>query len=237
MTIDTGGIAGGSSLSQFSDAMGANSLGKDAFLQLLVTQLQNQDPLQPMDNTEFVAQLAQFSSVEQLTSVNDQLTAVQLGLISSSNLQAAGLVGKEITSRGDQFSYDGTGGTDLSFELAGEATGGEIRIYDEFGGLVRTIELGSQPSGTVTVPWDGRTDSGTEAGAGRYRIEIEATDADDNPVEASTLSTGIATGIFFDQGVAELEVDGTRVRLGDIVSVNDPDNAPAGGAGAEAEEE
>jgi flagellar basal-body rod modification protein FlgD len=237
MTIETSGVAGGAALSQFSDAMGANSLGKDAFLQLLVTQLQNQDPLQPMDNTEFVAQLAQFSSLEQLTSVNDQLSSVQLGLISSSNLQAAGLVGKEVTSRGDQFSYDGTGGTDLGFELSGEATGGEIRIYDEFGGLVRTIDLGAQPAGTVSVNWDGRTDSGTSAGAGRYRMEIEAHDAEDGSVEASTLSTGVVTGIFFDQGVAELEVEGTRVRLGDVVSISEPDTAPAGEAGAATEDE
>lgn len=212
--------------SQMSDALQDSSLGKEDFLRLLVTQLQNQDPLQPMENTQFVAQLAQFSSLEQLTNMNDQLAGVQLGQLSQSNLQAAALVGQEITARGDHFVYDGTGGTDMEFELAGDVTSGEIRIYDEYGGLVQTLDIGEQEAGMVTEHWDGQTSAGTTAGAGRYRVEIEAFDADENPVDVSTMFTGTVTGIFFDRGMTELEVDGSRVRLGDIVSIGVESNAP-----------
>lgn len=233
MTIGALGGVNEAAQSQFSDAIDSNSLGKQDFLQLLVTQLQNQDPLQPMENTEFVAQLAQFSSLEQLTNVNDQLAGVQMGQISISNLQATDLVGQEITARGDHFNYDGTGGTDLSFELGEDAVGGEVSIYDEYGGLVTTIELGAQDAGLSSVHWDGRTDSGTMAGAGRYSMEITAHDAEDNPVDVSTFFTGEVTGIFFDQGLTELEVEGSRVRLGDIVSIGSPDDDESSDIGEE----
>ena len=80
---------------------------------------------------------------------------------------------------------------------------------------------------------DQRNVLSTSAGAGRYRIEIQAYDADDNPIEVSTLSTGTVTGIYFDRGLAELEVEGSRVRLGDIVSVGAPSNASPDDGGAE----
>jgi flagellar basal-body rod modification protein FlgD len=237
MTISALGGVNEAAQSQFSDALQTSSLGKEDFLRLLVTQLQNQDPLQPMENTEFVAQLAQFSSLEQLTNVNEQLTGVQLGQISMSNLQAADLVGQEITARGDHFTYDGNGGADLSFELDGDVAGGEVAIYDEFGGLVRTIDLGEQDAGLSSVHWDGRTDSGTLAGSGRYRMEVTAHDAEDNPVNVSTLFTGEVTGIFFDEGLTELEVEGSRVRLGDIVSVGSPSTPPDDGESSDMGEE
>lgn len=233
MTIGALGGVNEAAQSQFSDALQNESLGKEDFLQLLVTQLQNQDPLQPMENTEFVAQLAQFSSLEQLSNVNEQLSGVQMGQMNLSNLQATDLVGQQITARGDHFTYDGTGGTDLSFELGGEAAGGEVAIYDEYGGLVTTIDLGQQDAGVSSVTWDGHTDSGTMAGAGRYSMEITAHDAEDNPVDVSTLFSGEVTGIYFDQGLTELEVEGSRVRLGDIVSIGSADEDGASDTGEE----
>lgn len=203
-------------------AQAQQSLGKDDFLRLLVAQLNNQDPLQPMDNTEFVAQLAQFSSLEQLVNVSDGLAMVQLAELSSGNVQAASLVGKEITAAGNGFTYSGTGEQDLSFDLAGLAETVTVRIVDEGGATVRTMELGRQDSGTVSFSWDGRTDAGVAAGPGQYSLEIEAHDSDGGSVEATTTLRGIATGIFFDQGYAELEVGGTRVRLGDVIAITEP---------------
>jgi len=235
MTIDEVGASNGTAGSQFYDAMQSNSLGKDDFLRLLVTQLQNQDPLQPMENTEFVAQLAQFSSLEQLTNIGDQLGLVQLGQMSVSNMQAASLVGREITASGNTFEYDGTGGIDLDFELSGDAERIEITIFDEHGGEIRNMEVGPRASGTISEFWDGRTDGDTLAGAGNYRMEIQAFDGEDNPVETNTLFTGTVTGIFFDRGYAELEVDGARIRLGDIVSIGNPTESDAGEEGGREE--
>jgi flagellar basal-body rod modification protein FlgD len=237
MTINPTGLVGGLTQSQNSDAIPQKDLGKDDFLKLLVTQLQNQDPLQPMQNTEFVAQLAQFSSLEQLTNMNEQISLVQLAQLSTSNIQAAGLVGQEVTAEGDTFSYDGIGGEDLVFNLAKPAAGGEVTIYDEYGGRVQTIEFGPQEQGEVSLNWDGRTDSGTMAGAGRYRMEVKAHDHDDNPVEANTFFTGTVTGIFFDGGLSELEVEGSRVRLGEIVSISRPSTSDDGGPAADGREE
>lgn len=237
MTINGLGASDVTSESQFHDALQSSSLGKDDFLRLLVTQLQHQDPLQPMQNTEFVAQLAQFSSLEQLNNIGDQLSLVQMGQMSVSNMQAAALVGREITAHGDTFQYDGSGGIDLDFELSSDAARVEVVVVDEFGGEVRTLDLGERSAGVVTERWDGRTDGGTFAGGGRYRMEIRAYDEADEPIETSTMFTGTVTGIFFDRGYAELEVDGARVRLGDVVSIGTPTGPRAAGEDGDAPEE
>jgi len=215
------GTVGGQQTSSLFSSTEQTSMGKEDFLRLLVAQLENQDPLKPMENTEFVAQLAQFSSLEQLVTVSDGMTGLQMAQMGMSNLQAAELVGQNVMANGDTFNYDGSGGTDLGFDLGADASNVTVTIRDEAGGIMRTIELGENASGPTTLNWDGLTDSGTAAAGGRYTMEITAEDVAGNPIEASTRVTGEVTGVYYDTGIAELEIDGVRIRLGDIVSVSD----------------
>src|SRR5262249_20733735 len=128
---------------------------------LLVAQLKNQDPLAPQDNTQFVAQLAQFSSVEQSMSMNDKLDLLSQQMVGLGNAGNVDLVGKQITARGNFITTDGSGsGAPLSFTLGGAAGSAKVGITDQSGRTVRTIEVGAHAAGLVKIQWDGRDDNG-----------------------------------------------------------------------------
>jgi len=149
---------------------GSQSLGKDAFLQLLVTQLKNQNPLDPQDNTAFVAQLAQFSSLEGITSLNDTVNSLSGGLQSSQALQASSLVGRSVivqTSEAyvDPASAKPFNGTVVVNEADTKPT---ITITDADGEVVRTLDLGVQKAGNVDFTWDGKDADGVLLEKGSY---------------------------------------------------------------------
>ena len=140
-------------LSSLTSASGTN-LGRDEFLQLLVTQLSNQDPLNPMDGQEFAAQLAQFSSLEQLISINE--TMIQSGEINGLLAQsvnsgvAADLIGKTIEAEGNEFHFNGEDATTLRFELGSAASEVQVEVYNPAGQLIRTESLSNLDSGEHT---------------------------------------------------------------------------------------
>jgi flagellar basal-body rod modification protein FlgD len=135
-------------------------IGKDVFMKMLLAQLKNQDPLNPLDGTDFAAQLAQFSSLEQLTNVSSQLESLSGNISAMNNSQMAGLIGCGVTSDGNQILADGTQKT-LSYTLPEDAVKGNVNIYDESGALVKTLEFGTQAAGTNSVTWDSSGLSGT----------------------------------------------------------------------------
>ena len=149
---------------------GSSSLGKDAFLQLLVTQLKNQNPLDPQDNTAFVAQLAQFSSLEGITSLNESVTAITGGLQSSQALQASSLVGRSVIVQTGEALVDPASekpfnGTVVVKDANSSPT---IKITDADGVVVRTLEMGAQKAGNVDFTWDGKNDDGELMPKGNY---------------------------------------------------------------------
>ena len=117
-------------------AVEKESLGKDDFLKMLVAQLQNQDPLNPLDGTDFTAQLAQFSSLEQLDNMNSQLNVIGLYQSSLNNSQSVGLIGQQITANGNSVMVEGPA-TILSYDLSGNTDTVSVKIYDQEGSLVR----------------------------------------------------------------------------------------------------
>ena len=162
--------------SKNSDSTGAagSALGKDAFLQLLVTQMQNQNPLDPQENGEFVAQLAQFSSLESMQSLNDAVTYIAAGLQSSQALQASSLVGRNVIVQTDKAVVDTSKDMKGSVNLTSSSTATSVGIYDKDDKLVRTIELGTQKSGSIDFTWDGLNDDGEAAAAGTYTFKATA---------------------------------------------------------------
>ena len=149
-------------------ATGNQALGKDAFLQLLVTQLKNQNPLSPQDNGAFVAQLAQFSSLEGINTLNDSVNAISSSFSSSQALQASSLVGRSIITQTDKAMVDTSKSMTGSVAVTAATGNVSVKITDKDGNVVRTIDMGAQSAGNSSFIWDGKNDKGEVAPAGTY---------------------------------------------------------------------
>jgi flagellar basal-body rod modification protein FlgD len=193
-------------------------LGREAFLELLIGQLTNQDPLSPMQDHEFVAQLATFSSLEQLESINDGMQASLLMNQSVNNSLATNLIGKEVLVAGDSVKLPAEGDVSFQVQLAQDASV-TIRITDESGQVVREIQKGSLSDGSNDVAWDGKTSEGVRAEAGEYNVEIVATDANGVDVAAQLRVRARVDGVRFHEGSGFLLVNGEEVALSSIVEV------------------
>ena len=201
------------------------TLGKDDFLKLFVAQLENQDPLSPMESTEFTTQLAQFSSLEQLTNMNQNLDYLLLYQSSMNNAQAVGFIGNTVKATGDSISVkDGTP-SQIQFDLAVDAAEVNVYIYDSSDNLVKTINYGSLSDGEQSIEWDGTNENGETVSDGTYTIEVSAADVDGEPIEASTYMTAVVTGATFKEGNAYLLAGDIEISMSDVKEVlgnNDP---------------
>lgn len=200
------------------------TLGKDDFLKLLVSQLQNQDPLNPMDGTQFASQLAQFTSVEQLANINTTLQssmdASKLLNQSISNAMSTTVIGKEVRATGSTFNYTGTGTMKLGYTLPSAAVTATVQILDSTGKVVRTIDNPSVAAGDSDFKWDGLTDTGAQAAAGSYTVNVTAKDVKGAAITASPFFYGIVTGVRFKSTGTVFLVDGQEINLSDILEVS-----------------
>ncbi len=194
-------------------------VGKEDFLKLLVTQLQHQDPLNPAESTEFTAQLAQFSSLEQLTNVNKNLDYLMLYQASINNAQAVDFIGKTIKTSGDTIGVSNGVSDEIAFELPSDAANVTVSIYDGSGQLVATIDAGDLGEGKQSVAWDAEDQEGDTVPDGDYTFEVAAVDTEGNTVEASTFSTAVVTGVTFEEGTTYLIAGGKRIPMGDVVEI------------------
>jgi len=154
------------------------ALGKDDFLKLLVAQLQNQDPLNPSDPTAFTAQLAQFSSLEQLTTVNANLTKMATASNSSQDLErlsAFSLIGRQVQMKGPDFHFSGTA-VGFGYTLDKAASAVTVKIVDANDQVVSVMPQASSAVGAHDYSWDGTKLGGSKAAAGDYHLVIERTD-------------------------------------------------------------
>lgn len=197
---------------------GPSTLGKEDFLKLLIIQLQYQDPFSPLENQEFMAQLAQFSSLEQLQNVNSNLQANFLLTQSLNNSLATNLIGKRVIALGNEAYLSGDEGEEITFDLSEDA-GVTVEIYDTEGNLVRTLKGGALSSGRNQIHWDGNDSDGNSLPAGNYSFEVKATNSDNNPVDVTTYSTGLVTGIKFEGGNAVLMLGDQEVNLSEIIEI------------------
>ena len=197
-------------------------MGKDDFLQLLVTQLQNQDPLNPADATEFTAQLATFSSLEQLQNINSTLGDVSTSQSVLTNSQAVDYLGKQIQAIGDQvYLMDGQADA-IEFDLSQNAAGVYVKIYNQYGEYVQDLELGPMTAGQQSVQWDGLDHNGQTAPDGAYQYEATAIDADGNSVAVTSFTKGTVTGVYYKNGIAYLATANQQIPLGSVVQVLEP---------------
>ncbi|MCC6875050.1 MAG: flagellar hook assembly protein FlgD [Sandaracinaceae bacterium] len=205
-----------------SPAAGGNGqLDGGAFMQLLVAQIRNQDPANPMDSRELMTQLTQLTSVEHLIGIEDRLTSLSIASAGIANAQVAGFVGKTVEADTSTLRLEDAGGVSTGFELPAATASTTITIRDQDGDVVRTIELGGQGAGPSELTWDGRDDDGQRLPAGSYRMEVAATDEQGHPLEARTRVRGVVTGISYEQGFPELVIGERRVLMGDVRRVED----------------
>jgi flagellar basal-body rod modification protein FlgD len=195
----------------------SSELGEDAFLTLLTAQLQNQDPLNPVSNEDFVAQLAQFSSLEELMGISTGLEAVYLGITSMNNATMAGLVGAEVVAYGDSFTYSGEGEVDLHFDASSAASDVTLTVTNEDGDVVSTVDMGGVEQGEGSFTWDGTDDDGNQLPEGEYTFSFTGTDTEGNDVDVAELLMGTIDEMDYSSGVPLPSVDGALISLGDII--------------------
>ncbi|MBK8014098.1 MAG: flagellar hook assembly protein FlgD [Deltaproteobacteria bacterium] len=207
---------------QSSPSEAVTRTSKDEFLRLLVAQLQQQDPLSPQDGAEFVAQLAQFASVEQLAESNQRLASIEAAQAAGARAGYAELVGRVVSVRTDEIALplSEDGQTVLSAHLDSAASSVEVSFFDSSGREVRKLNLGARGAGDVEVAWDGRDEDGILLPDGQYTVKVHATASGGSPLSAYAQVRGVVDSLMFEGGIAQFKIGSMTVSPGDIMSVH-----------------
>lgn len=202
----------------------SSTMGKEEFLTLLIEQLKNQDPLNPMEGTDFTAQLAQFSSLEQLFNVNENIAALHEYSATMNRLTALDMIGKQVEYAGSgDVTLGDEGGATIKYSLADNANQVTVYINDAAGMPVAHIDVGSQDGGIREITWDGVDSEGQRLPAGMYTFEVSAVDEQANSVAVDSYGSSTATGIETDQDTGQTVVvtAGGRIPIDQVVGVRD----------------
>ncbi|RYE09823.1 MAG: flagellar hook assembly protein FlgD [Hyphomicrobiales bacterium] len=216
-----GASAGNSNISGARQGIADNF---DTFLQLLTTQLKNQNPLDPLDTNAFTQQLVQFSSVEQQLKTNDFLSALVQANTNTVQTNAVNYIGKAVTAAGTRSELV-NGKAVWNFSLKDAATL-NLSIKDANGNTVYT-EQGALQAGAGTFEWNGKTNTGGTAPPGTYTISMTGTNAEGKNVPISTEFSGVVTGVDFTGTEPVLLIGTTRVNLSGITSIRSVSQTPA----------
>ena len=196
-----------------------NQMGKDEFLKLLTFQLQNQDPMNPMDQSKMTGELAQFSQLEQLSNLNKKFDDQGKTKAIEDKFYAASFVGKKVVTAGSSINLQNSGDPgDVLFSLDGEASKVMVRILDQKNNIVGEIWKDGMSQGSHQVTWDGTQLDGAPAVKGAYRAQVKAWDNMGNDVGTRTEATGVVQSVTFDEGEPVLTVSGQKVFLRDVKS-------------------
>lgn len=190
----------------------------DTFLSLLTTQLQQQDPLSPMDAEKFTSQLVQFSSVEQAIETNSQLEKL-IDLMGSNMTNAAmSYLGREVEIEGGNVELADSGSASFAIDIPDGAGNVSVSVLDESGNVVRKL-AGPAESGLQTVTWDGLSERNERLPSGAYRIEASGIDANGDPLTIATRGHGIVDAIETIDGEPKLLVNGAPFGIDSVLAV------------------
>ncbi len=201
-----------------SSATSTSALDKEDFLTLLVAQLENQDPLDPQDNSEFVAQMAQFSALEQQITTNDYLQTLISSNQAIEQLSAFNLLGQTVVAEQDSFTLSDDG-AEIGFSLEQDAESVTLAILDSSNSVVATIELDDVEAGTTFTDWDGTDNNGNKLAAGDYSVLATAIYSDDSSEYLTTLQRAVVTGIDTSSDTM-LETSQGSLQLSQLLSVS-----------------
>jgi flagellar basal-body rod modification protein FlgD len=202
-------------------ASGTQTLDKDQFLKLLIAQMKYQDPLNPMDATQFTAQLAQFTSLEQLYNVNSGLKTLNDTVTAQNSYQATSLIGKQVRAEGQSLAVkDGQPVVSGGYELASAANEVQVTIYDQNGQVVKSDLFQNQDAGYHALTWDGKNAQGKPAPDGAYTFDVKAGTSDGGTVGATRFMVGEVSGLTLStDGSPLLLLNGLGVSLTSVVEV------------------
>ncbi len=219
--MDISALSSTTGQSSSSDSVTRLADNFDDFLRLLTTQLQNQDPTSPMDADQFTQQLVQFSGVEQQIKSNQTLGELT-SLIQAEQLsQSVSYLGAEVEAEGSVFGLGEDGEATLHYELESPAVSALVRISDELGRTV-ALKSGDVEAGKHSLTWDGKGDNGQQYTDGPYSFEIIAQSVTGDPVEATTMISGIVDSVEMQGTESMLTVDGVPMPLNLVSTVRKP---------------
>lgn len=195
-------------------------LGKEDFLKMLTAQMQYQNPLDPMNDQEFIGQMTQFSSLEQLQNLNETMTGnAQWNMLLSqtiNNTMATSLIGKTVTAESSVTTVGSDSNSPIRFKSDGFALSGVVTIRDAEGTAVRTLTLSQLQAGDHSLSWDGKDNNGNKLANGDYSYEIALKDPQGKDVTASGYNQGVVTGVDYVNGQAYLLVNGGMIPLASV---------------------
>lgn len=214
---------GGSTTTSTSTAKGKSELGKDDFLKLMITQLKNQDPTEPLDSSAYASQLAQFSSLEQLTNINTSLNtsldANYLLTLSINNTMSASWIGKDAKLSGNVLNNNGQEKISLGYNLPAEASDVTIKIYNKSGALVKTIENCEKNAGDHKLSWDFYDNNGVKLAKGDYTFSVEAKTTDGKSMTVESYRIGTIDSVKYTSSGTVLMIGNVGYSLSDIAEI------------------
>jgi flagellar basal-body rod modification protein FlgD len=225
MIQDVNSMSNQTDTSYTSKAVGSSQMGKDEFLKLLTYQLKAQNPLKPYDSQEFASQLAQFSQLEQLTSIHslleEQSKSNNQFSQSISNTAIPGMLGKYARVSSDEINYNGTDNAKLGFVVPYEVQSGEVRIYDDNGNLVRTMNIDNTnlKKGNHTIEWNGENSQGDSLPSGNYKFDVVLTSNNGTSTSAELYTYGKISSVKFKNDGTYLVVNNTEVPFDRIIEI------------------
>ena len=181
--------------------------------------MQNQDPLNPQSNEDFVAQLSQFTQVEQLMDLSTQFDGMYMAMNSVNNTSMTQLLGKDVVALGDNFHYSGEGDIELHYASAAASSGSKLTVYDESGSIVYTGTAGALIEGEGSVTFDGKGLNGQELAEGTYRFSITGFDSAGETIDVTELMVGKVDGMSYETGVPLPSIHDIEFSLGQILRV------------------
>jgi flagellar basal-body rod modification protein FlgD len=200
-----------------------DSLGQEEFLKLMTTQLTHQNPMEPMENGDFLSQMAQFGTVSGIQDLQESFKDFASSISSDQALQAASLVGRQVSAVTDQGLLSAGGEIKGAFELPGSSPNTSVKIIDPLTGeVVRNMDLGGHAKGRIPFTWDGLTDGGELANPGVYKIQVEAQLDGNNTVLQTEINSQVES-VSMGNGKQGLQINllGTgKVKFSDIKQIS-----------------
>lgn len=193
-------------------------LSQEDFVNLFVTQMRYQNPLEPMDNYQMATQMAQMTSVESLKSIYEAVEKLAASQTSWSNFQASGLIGKKVEYRGNGLTLEQGAVSEAYYQLAspGKAL---LQVYDGTGNLVWKSEAGFKDGAKQKFEWNGRNQHGVQLPNGPYFLQVSAVDEKGNPISVTTRGVGTVSGVSLENGTPSFQVGKNKISMSEITAI------------------
>ena len=218
MSMTTSSVAAASSNLAPTLTKGKSSLTQEDFLNLLVTQLQFQDPLKPLDNYQMAAQLAQLGTIDGINTLTQSIDVMNAYQAATAHLQVVGLIGKKVEAVGNRLIVNQGNPAEGSYQLSRPGAV-KIEVYDSGGNLVKTLEEGMKDATKQKFSWDGLNQSGQRVPDGTYSFKVKALDAQGEPISVSTGMMGVVTGVSFENGITYVNIGSEKITLSNIFAI------------------